>query len=241
MGRKRVLIVEDELITAIDIKEALEKDDFEVTDIVRTGEKALIQVKKNKPDAIIMDIQLAGEITGLETAQEIATGNGIPIVFLTANESLEVSKEIVALNNVIILSKPLRTRDLVSNLNILLKESAGHESTKFNEKLSDVVYVPVKNGHQKLHNNDFLFAEASGSYVTIFTREKPIVVSTNLGNLHKQIGNHIFIRISRKHIVNIHFIDKIENHTLVIDGKPFAVGEFYRNDVFKKLQIIKTK
>lgn len=239
---KKILIVEDELITANDIKESLEMNGYMVTAMVRTGEKALRELQDYSPDAVIMDIHLAGELNGLETAEEIAVRKGIPVIFLTGTDHPETVNKIKGMKNVSFLSKPLRMKDFITNLAISINnyEEKNDQPEKV-VKLEDAVFVPTKNGHAKLLNDDILYAEASGSYVTVYTNKDEIVISTNLGNLHKQLGNHIFIRISRKHLVNIHKIGKIEGNVLVINSHPLPVGESYRNEVFQKLQIIRTK
>lgn len=79
-----VLVVEDEIITAIDIKSSLENLGYHVPPIAATGQEALDQAAKFQPDIILMDIVLKGEIDGIETANRIRDRQRIPIIFLTA-------------------------------------------------------------------------------------------------------------------------------------------------------------
>ncbi|AFY82185.1 hybrid sensor histidine kinase/response regulator [Oscillatoria acuminata] len=79
-----VLVVEDELITAIDIQSSLENLGYQVPPIASTGQEALAQVAKFQPDIILMDIVIKGEIDGIETAKLIRDRQQIPIIFLTA-------------------------------------------------------------------------------------------------------------------------------------------------------------
>jgi len=82
----KVLIVEDEVIVAEDVRSKLITKGYEVTGIVDTFEKALESVKANYPDIMILDIRIKGEITGVETAIIFASQfeKPIPVVFLTA-------------------------------------------------------------------------------------------------------------------------------------------------------------
>ncbi len=241
MGRSTVLIVEDELITANDIKETIEKDGFEVCDIIRTGEKAIIVARELKPDLIIMDIQLAGEITGLEAAREILRIKKVPVLFLTANDDAATLEEIKKMSPAGFLTKPLRISDFSTNIAIAISNYHQNIPVRTKNSNSKAVYIPQKNGHQKLDNKDIFYIEASGSYVSIFTDEKPIMLSTNLGNLQKQLSDKSFVRISRKHIINIEHIERIENNVVVVKKSVLPVGESYRNELFTHLQIIKTK
>jgi CheY-like chemotaxis protein len=88
----KVLIVEDEVIVAEDVRAKLVSRGYEVTGIVDTFDKALESVKVNRPDVLILDIRIKGEITGVETAIILASQveKPIPVVFLTASSESEI-------------------------------------------------------------------------------------------------------------------------------------------------------
>lgn len=85
----KILIFEDEVITALDIKISLERLGFEVLSIVDTGKNAIYIIEELKPDLILMDIVLKGEIDGIETAELIKKRFDIPVVYLTAYSDKE--------------------------------------------------------------------------------------------------------------------------------------------------------
>jgi DNA-binding LytR/AlgR family response regulator len=242
MSSPKILIVEDELITANDIKENLEKEGYQVIGIARTGEKALFEARNNKPDLIIMDIHLAGELDGIETAREMQYIKKTPVIFLTSNNEKKVIEKAKKSFPASFLSKPVRVADFNANIQIAL---ANFEKTngnlKTNDNTGESIYIPLKNGHQRLPKKDIYYIEASGSYVNILTKKKTIVLSTNLGNMQKQLQCVHFIRISRKHIVNINHVDRIENNCVITNSKALMIGDAYKNDLLEKIQIIKTK
>ena len=84
MDKVRILVVEDEAIVAMDIASILQKLGHEVTDVVSSGEQAIARVKENRPDLILMDIGLKGEMDGIETAKHIRGQFSIPVIYLTA-------------------------------------------------------------------------------------------------------------------------------------------------------------
>jgi CheY-like chemotaxis protein len=79
-----ILVVEDEGITAKDIKNSLEKAEHNVLAIVTSGEDAVKFSEEKKPDLIIMDIKLEGKLDGIDAAQIIESKFGIPIIYLTS-------------------------------------------------------------------------------------------------------------------------------------------------------------
>jgi two-component SAPR family response regulator len=80
----KILIVEDELIIAQDIKSNLIAEKHHVTGIVSSCQEALASIDKNKPDVIFMDIGLKGEIDGIQTAKIIFEKYNIRVIFLTS-------------------------------------------------------------------------------------------------------------------------------------------------------------
>jgi CheY-like chemotaxis protein len=84
MPKARILIVEDELITAEGIKILLKNANYEPVGVITSGEEALSKITQIKPDIILMDIVLNSKIDGIETATLIKELYGTPVVFLTA-------------------------------------------------------------------------------------------------------------------------------------------------------------
>lgn len=84
MATHRILVVEDEAIIAREIRHTLEGLGFEVAGVVATGEKAVDLALRDRPDLVLMDIQLAGDMDGAEAAARIREACDIPVVFLTA-------------------------------------------------------------------------------------------------------------------------------------------------------------
>lgn len=85
MTKKRILIVEDEMITAMDEQQCLESIGYEVIGIVASGEEAIVVAATDRPDLVIMDITLEGEMDGIEAAWKIRDNYNIPVIFVTAH------------------------------------------------------------------------------------------------------------------------------------------------------------
>lgn len=84
MVKKSILIVEDERVSATDLKDTLISFGYEVTGIAVSGEQAIRMVDVTIPDLILMDIRLSGKLTGIDAAEQILRNHAIPIIYLTA-------------------------------------------------------------------------------------------------------------------------------------------------------------
>jgi PAS domain S-box-containing protein len=83
--RTRILVVEDEGLVAADLQEHLTELDYEVVAVVDTAEAALREAARLRPDLVLMDIMLAGQMDGVEAADRITREQDVPVVFLTAH------------------------------------------------------------------------------------------------------------------------------------------------------------
>lgn len=120
MEKTRILIVEDEAIIALEIENQLQSLGYEVISIVDNGEKAIKKAVEDKPDLILMDIRIKGEIDGIDTAKAIRSQFGIPVIFLTAyldEERIERAKITMPFGYVL---KPIQERDLKVTLDMAL-------------------------------------------------------------------------------------------------------------------------
>ena len=80
----KVLIVEDEIIVAKDIQNKLEDLDHTVVGIVSSGENVLKTALETKPDLVLMDIRLEGEMDGIQACEELKHSLDLPVIFLSS-------------------------------------------------------------------------------------------------------------------------------------------------------------
>ena len=92
MAKAKVMIVEDEIITAADLRNELQGPGYSICSFANSGEKAIQTAEQEKPDVVLMDIKLKGELNGIEAASEIRSRFGISIIYMTGY-SLELFKD----------------------------------------------------------------------------------------------------------------------------------------------------
>jgi two-component system, LytTR family, response regulator LytT len=130
---KKVLVVEDELIIAADISLVLQDAGFLVTAIAKTRDEALACVDRERPDVVLMDIQLAGHGDGIETAVAMRTRGDLPIVFLTANTDARTVDRALETTAYGYVAKPFNRATLLATLNLALHRSARDRSRQDTE------------------------------------------------------------------------------------------------------------
>ncbi len=116
MEKFKVLIVEDEILTAKMLKMDLEELGVNVLEPIAKGEDAVNVALQENPSLILMDIRLAGGLDGIEAAERILMKKKIPIVFMTGYATEEIKERALKVNPVDYLDKPV---DLYKIKNIL--------------------------------------------------------------------------------------------------------------------------
>src|ERR1051326_7212472 len=112
----KIMIVEDEKLIAHSLAEMLRTNGYEVTAILQSGEDALQQIRAQRPDLVLMDIDLSGELDGIETADKIRSEFSVPVIFLTAHDNPEYIDRAKRTQPFGYLLKPIRQMDLVSTV-----------------------------------------------------------------------------------------------------------------------------
>ncbi len=120
----RILIVEDERITALHIRNMLTKEGYQVIGVTASGEHALDLARDLIPDLIIMDIILDGELDGIDTVHAVHKENAIPVIFLTANTDPLIYNRAMETSPSGFISKPVDRNSLLGMVRSALASAA---------------------------------------------------------------------------------------------------------------------
>ncbi len=212
MAKANILIVEDEAIIASVIAGALKKFEYEVVDILNTGEAAVTNALKKKPDLILMDIRLHGEIDGITATEQIQKKLDIPIIYLTAyadEPTLERAKKTKPYGYI---PKPFQEIELKTTIEMALykhgfelqlKESEARFRSLF-ENSQDVIYI--NDGSGKL-------LEMNPAGMSLFGFKREEIIGSQLDHLYVEPGErHAFLAELRKK-------KKMKDHLLRLRNK----------------------
>nr|MBF0222542.1 response regulator [Desulfobulbaceae bacterium] len=136
----RVLIVEDEVLVAEDIKELLGEIGCFVSGMTGSAEDAILRARNNSPDIILMDIMLSGEMDGVEAAEIIRRELDIPIIFLTSYSDKNTLDRAKISEPYAYITKPFDDRDLRNAITITLyRKSLDEQLAKHCKRLESEV------------------------------------------------------------------------------------------------------
>ncbi|MDW3645428.1 MAG: response regulator [Bacteroidia bacterium] len=251
MQRPQILILEDDMIIASDISLNLSKMGYEVVDIVPSGEEAIEQVQDHNIDIMLVDINLKGELDGIQTVKEIQQREeNIGIIFLTANSDRLTYDRAKTTRPHAFISKPFKRLDLERAIELAILRMSNQEEqipekteVSFSDAddsylLEDRIFVRQKDQMIRIFIKDILYAEADRSYCKVFTQENEYLMSFPLKTFESKLNSKDFIRTHRSFIINITEIDGLHEDIVTVGSHKIPVGPSYKKDLLKRLKLI---
>jgi two-component system, response regulator PdtaR len=215
----KILVVEDERITAEDIKRSLEKAGYKVPAIVSTGEDAVQFSEKYKPDLVLMDIVLDGNIDGIEAAETIRTKFDIPVIYLTAYfDKSTVDRAKTTHPSAFILKepfgflhKPFEENELYTAIDILLNRKDEEKSIENYDNIIFQLFESISDGVIATDSEERIkFMNSAAEKLT------SCKVKTSIGKNFYEIFNVPGLKIDFSHASNL---DEIINGKIMLKSK----------------------
>jgi len=131
----RILIVEDEVITAEDLRDILTEVGYTVTGVVSSGIDAIAHAEESHPDLALMDIRIKGTMDGTETAAMLREKFNIPVIYLTAHADRETVNRAKIAEPLGYITKPFKQAELQATIEIALHKHRSDLRSKEREEL----------------------------------------------------------------------------------------------------------
>jgi two-component system LytT family response regulator len=205
----KALIIDDERLARQELRSLLAAfPAVEIAGECNNAEAAVKMISEQQPDLIFLDIQMPGK-NGFELLKELPE---VPrVIFVSAYD--EYALRAFEVNALDYLLKPVQAERLAE---AVAKAMSGEDDRTRKEstlQLADDDQVFVKDGEKcwfvKL--SDIRLFESEGNYVRVFFEGNRPLILRSLNNLDERLNPRSFFRASRKHIINLKWVEKIEN------------------------------
>ena len=204
----KTIIVDDERLARKELISMLGHYDFvEIVDECANVDEALISIRENSPDLVFLDIQMP-EKTGFELLEELE--NMPQVIFVTAYDEYAIKAfEVNALDYIL---KPVDPKRL-EKIMLKLEEIDSSEKKIPTSKLGYQDQIFIKDGDNcwfvKL--GDIRLFESVGNYVKVYFNDNKPMLLRSLNKIEERLDEKEFFRVNRKHIVNMTWIEKVDN------------------------------
>lgn len=243
MSLLKIGIVEDELVIARTIVSTLDDLGYSHCGPAINYTEAMEMLYDNKPDLLLLDIQLSGKKDGIDVAEKVNILYQIPFIFLTANSDAETIDRAKKVKPHAYIVKPFSKEELFAAIEIAFSNFTGNHSNTKSEEVATYQtkdFMFVKDGYvfRKIFFNEILYLGSDANYVTIHLQsQKKVIIRSTLNDFIEQVDQKIFIRVHRSYSVNINKIEDIFPTEISVQGVKIPTGKSYREEIFRVLGI----
>ena len=197
MEKTKILIVDDEVLIAEDLKDILKSFGFKKTELCHDKESAIRMLHSFLPDVVLLDIRMERELDGLEIGEYIKSNFNTPFIFITAHSDVAMIKEIVKTKPAGYITKPFKKSDLFANINLALEQLRNKQSAK--------KQLQLKDGYKTLlvDFDEINYIESEGNYLNIFCDSRKLLSRQSLDSILEELDRDMFFKIHRSYIVNL--------------------------------------
>jgi len=215
---------------------------YEVCGLLPRGEDVLSCMRNEKPDILLLDIQLKGKMDGIETAQLVQTEFDIPIIYLTANADAVHFDRAKATRPQAFISKPYKNIDLQRAIELTIEaisdEPKETDSPQKHLVLTDRIFVRNQDKLMAVAIKDIRYFEADRNYCRIYTVGKEYLLVGTLKSIEGKLPPDHFIRVHRSFIINLAQIDEVASTHVSVGGKIIPINKERKVDLLKRLQTL---
>lgn len=229
-AKNSIIVIEDDIPLAINLKIHLTKWGYDVLKTFDNGEKALLSIFEERPQFILMDIKLAGHLTGIEVARKISNLN-IAIIFMTLLTDESVFNDAKKTKGISYLVKPFNMLTLKGALE-MAKGSVKENSTIFLRRGNQSIPVEI---------SSIIWIKSDRNYCEIFTEQGRFSLRKSMVKLINELPTDKIVKIHRQYAISIDRIEKIwktKGEIELKSGKILPVGRTYKNFL---IQAVKTR
>lgn len=245
-----ILLVEDEVIVRKDIEQLLIKLGYNVIAQADSGKKALELAREKKPDLALLDIQIKGDMTGIDVAEALRKEMDIPIIYLTANAdeaTVEKAKFTEPHGYVI---KPFQEVNLRTTIEMAMHKHSREMEVRVENNLlrsltefkSNANYLFIKHQSRlvRLDTKDIYYVEALKDYMQVVTKDTKYIIHATMKDIERKLSNSEFQRIHRSYIVNMEKITYISGGEIILEevNKEISVGGNYREELAARINVL---
>lgn len=247
---KHILIVEDDLLLATDLKRSLSSEGWIISGIARNLTAAVEIMTKEPVDLALIDMKLDGPEDGVATALELQKIKWIPVIYMTGTTPMELKTRISETFPAAFLEKPLRMKELAIQIELALNNFQGGFIPNPQKTQSEFIFLPTNSGLVRVKINDIVYikADRNNSQLYLTTTDiqsinkaestAPLFVTINKGRIFQELPSNFFA-LSRSLVLNLNHILTISTETIYMQSHALPIPEGRRKDLLDQLVIIK--
>ncbi len=229
------IIVDDNKMARTALKKLIEQvDSLVLQEECASPIDAYNYLLKENIDLVFLDVEMPG-MTGIELVKNLEKR---PIIILITSKT-DYAVEAFELNVADYIIKPVTlSRFMVAVAKAKELFEIKGQKIELNDKDKEYMFVRSNSVLTKIKINDITYIQALGDYVNIYTADNRYTVHITLKGMEEKLPQDKFYRLHRSYLIALDHIDKVEEGTAFIGKHPVPIGEQYKKELLKKINLI---
>ncbi|MDZ4824156.1 MAG: response regulator [Flavobacteriales bacterium] len=246
----KILIIEDDGIIRKDIEKSLKKMGYDVAGHTDNGTRAIELAHELKPDLVLMDIMLKGDMSGIEAAEFIKRDRDVPVIYLTSHsdDATLAKAKITEPHGYVI--KPFKEIDLHTSIEMAVHKHSKEKELKVEfdllkalskyNRTADYLFIKHHAKLTRINHGDIYYVEALKDYVMIITRDHKYTIHGTMKDVERKLLGSTFLRVHRSFIVNLDKIESIISSELIMQDnhREIPIGGLYKDELGARINVL---
>lgn len=237
----KILIVEDEIVIAADLMQMLSSNNYEVAGPAVDYQSAIDLLTYEKPDLVLLDINLLGQKDGIELAQIIHQAYQLPFIFTSALSDPAILERARATQPATYLVKPFREEQLLAAISVALTNFSSRQGYKVAAEddhvvVKEAIFIKEKKSFFKIQLQQIIYLKAADNYVEVHTTEKRYLVRSSLTDFIVKLNHPSFFKTSKSYVINLEHLNSIHPTEVLVQEQVIPLAKNYVNALLEKVQ-----
>jgi two-component system, response regulator PdtaR len=254
----KILIIEDEILVARDLSNLLTDWGYDVLPVCASGQEAIDIFQENRTDLVLADVQIKGEIDGVETVRLINKIKRVPTIFITAQTDHQTVLRAKTTLPAAYLLKPFNERNLMISIDIAMNnfhqdnvpKTAMEQCSNSAKDVKLGADVLLRNGNhlfikqnyrfQKFSIDELVYIEADKNYTVMVFKQQKIAVRLPLQTVFERLSDiGSIVKVHRSFAVNVIFVEEFsENEVVLPKNKLIPMSAMYKDTFLEKFSVL---
>lgn len=212
MENTKILIVEDEILIAEDLKDTLQMLGFKNIELAHDKKTAIQKLETFKPQISLLDIRLEKDTEGIEIGNYISSHKLGQFIYVTAHSDVEMVKKIIKTSPSGYITKPVKKSDLFASIGLAIEQSKHGEI--------ESKQITIKDGYDSvmIEVDSIRYVEAEGNYLNVYCTDKKYVIRQSMESFIAELDSEMFYKIHRSFLVNVKRIVRYSKKEICLDN-----------------------
>lgn len=239
----KILIVEDDMLIAQSLQDILHTLNHTVVGIADNAEDAIELCNTMSPDLALLDIQIGGDIDGVDLGEIMRDQFDLPFIFMTAfadNTTIARAKDMGPYGYIV---KPYGIKEVNAAIQIGKStfdrlKTAENKAANLSKIVDNSIFLKVDSKLIKVKIEEIQYVEAKGDYALFKTKTKGFIVHTTIKHVEDRLTPFYFQKVHRSFVINLSKIEDIEDSNLLIEDKVIPISRANKDALLRRINTL---